>query len=77
MFAPERREPKPVIEIRFSDERSFSKSDSSSNSITCGKSELLISRDMASIDRRRSCRSSGLKEREKEARDFHVVEEGA
>lgn len=85
MYAPERREPKPVMEIRFSEERSLSKSDSSTSSTTCGKSELRMSRDMALTDRRRSCRrSSRLVERDKEAvihggkaRDLQAVEESA
>ena len=74
-----------MMEIRFSDEISFSKSDSSTSSIiTCGGTGLM-SRDMALIDRRRSCLSSGLREGDEEAvvisggeaRDLNVVEGSA
>lgn len=75
-----------MMEIRFSDEMSFSKSDSSTSSIiTCGGTGLRISRDMALIDRRRSCLSSGLREGDEEAvvisggeaRDLNVLEGSA
>lgn len=75
-----------MMEIRFSDEMSFSKSDSSTSSIiACGGSGVRMSRDMALIDRRRSWLSSGLREGEREAvvisggeeRDLNVVEGSA